>query len=727
MAKHKGTTRSNGAYNHLCKRYFENTRAKLKASSQEEHYRVLDSLYDPEVASTLKDRFAAGYETEPASFNMQCARYDYTLQKMKLREKGTLTYLPRMITSMADIMPRSEIPATFFHMNNLIINGGYDEQDQNHILTTAAAIWILDQLQMQDKLDTLYEILLSVEIPGSLFELPVFSHPTYPTELIEQTALLLIHRNDGLYEEGPIGTPLADEWTLTPVLQRPDATDKPLRSAFESLLALLDSEAVSSAAKRYEQKAWDFYRLVLIAEACCNNEKSKYAREIELIQKEIDALYANSQKAKVPPLNPLMVQPTEIPLFGNVQPPAFQQALTPLLQKKRKHQTVINHIDLTQSSLFTSLSLSNDREKYARFLQGIIPKDVEEQLVHFSVADPYETAFALLWLLDSGSLLPWAYYGSLSVAITAKDQLPFNARLCKHKFSPTAFALPSSSAYQHQYLYHQHPDMLDGDNEKVSREFGMNLSQVIYRCTNTLLPRLTSKVEEVQPDELLPLETDKEKMLMSALLNTLNARWLSPLGFGEYQLNSSTGDSDTSTSPVQEAATDTVSAEEYNRLKDELRKIKHNGYDVSLENRKLHQKIDSYETELNLLRTELHDLRTLVFQQQNSIEETQADAQIIFPQLVTKPVISFGGHVSWLNRIRTLLPNVRFISPDTQPNEDLLRNANEIWIQPNCLSHADFYKIINAVRSRHIPVRYFSYSSAEKCAEQLVISMESYH
>lgn len=255
----------------------------------------------------------------------------------------------------------------------------------------------------------------------------------------------------------------------------------------------------------------------------------------------------------------------------------------------------------------------------------------------------------------------------------------------------------------------------------------MNLSQVIYRCTNTLLPRLTSKVDGIQPDELLPLETDKEKMLMSVLLNTLNARWLSPISLDEYQLDSSTGADDTTASPVQEESTDTVSAEEYGRLKDELRKTKRNGYDASLENRKLHQKIESYETGLNLLRTELHDLRTIAFQQQNSIEETRVDAQIFFPQLVTKPIISFGGHVSRLNRIRTLLANVRFISPDTQPNEDLLRNANEVWIQPNCLSHADFYKIINVVRSQHIPVRYFSYSSAEKCAEQLVISLKSCH
>ena len=54
------------------------------------------------------------------------------------------------------------------------------------------------------------------------------------------------------------------------------------------------------------------------------------------------------------------------------------------------------------------------------------------------------------------------------------------------------------------------------------------------------------------------------------------------------------------------------------------------------------------------------------------------------------------------------------------PNADLIRRADVIWIQTNALSHAYFYKIIDEARKHHVPVRYFSYASAGKCAEQLV-------
>lgn len=726
MAKHKGASRANGAYSDLCK-VFESSRASFKTSARHEHNQMLDAVYSPEVAAKLKAKFEMDDEVFSSSFNKLCARYDYTLTKMKLREKGTLTYMSRALSTMADIMPRSEIPVTFFHMNSLIMNGGYDDHDQMHVLTTAAAIWIIDHLQFQDKLDDLYELLLSLDIPGSFLELPYLLHPTYPSELIEQTALLLIHRNDGLYKEEVIGTSLADEWTLTPILQRPTPKDHPLRTAFESLLALLDQEAISAATKRYEQKVWDFYRLAYATEARCNKVKNRHVQEIKRIEKEIDNLYANPQKTVAAYTNPLLAKAPEIPLFGNVLGPAFQQAIFPLMTEKRKHQEAIDHIDYAQSSLFTSLSLNNDREKCARLLSDVLPDELTKQLIHFSVDDPYETAFALLWLLDAGSLIPWAYYGSLSVATTAKDQLPFNARLCRPDLTPSPVSLPPTDAYRHQYPYNQRPDMLDSDSEKVSRDFGMNLSQAIYRCTNTVLPRLTSITDSRQLAELIPLETDKEQMLATALIDTLNAKWLSPLSLKDFHNDSLSQEDDIADTPASEESESVVSSEDYAQLKTELQKSKRNYYDATLENRKLQQKLEASSAEMELMRAELHDLRTIVFQQQNAIEEAPVDPHVTFPQLVSKQVVSFGGHVSWLNRIRMLLPNVRFVSPDTQPNEELMRNANEVWIQPNCLSHADFYKIINVVRSQHIPVRYFSYSSAEKCAEQFVESMKLYH
>ena len=79
----------------------------------------------------------------------------------------------------------------------------------------------------------------------------------------------------------------------------------------------------------------------------------------------------------------------------------------------------------------------------------------------------------------------------------------------------------------------------------------------------------------------------------------------------------------------------------------------------------------------------------------------------------------FGGHDSWAREIKPRLPDVRFVDKDMVPNAELIRRAEIVWIQANAISHAYYYKILDETRKHSIPVRYFSYASALKCAEQL--------
>ena len=80
-----------------------------------------------------------------------------------------------------------------------------------------------------------------------------------------------------------------------------------------------------------------------------------------------------------------------------------------------------------------------------------------------------------------------------------------------------------------------------------------------------------------------------------------------------------------------------------------------------------------------------------------------------------------GGHDSWGKAIKPLFSNVRFIGRDVTPHPDIIKNSDVIWIQTNSMSHKYFYKLIDIVRQNNIPVRYFSYASARKCAEQIVL------
>ena len=49
----------------------------------------------------------------------------------------------------------------------------------------------------------------------------------------------------------------------------------------------------------------------------------------------------------------------------------------------------------------------------------------------------------------------------------------------------------------------------------------------------------------------------------------------------------------------------------------------------------------------------------------------------------------------------------------------MIFHADVIWLQANAMSHGDYHKIMNAARTYGADAQYFSYASAEKCAEQL--------
>ena len=90
----------------------------------------------------------------------------------------------------------------------------------------------------------------------------------------------------------------------------------------------------------------------------------------------------------------------------------------------------------------------------------------------------------------------------------------------------------------------------------------------------------------------------------------------------------------------------------------------------------------------------------------------------VFPYHTTKKHIVFGGHPTWLKAIKPLLPDVRFI--EGQPSSEQVKGAEVVWLQTNYMSHKAFYKIIDIVRSKNIPLRYFTSASATKGAEQVV-------
>ena len=81
----------------------------------------------------------------------------------------------------------------------------------------------------------------------------------------------------------------------------------------------------------------------------------------------------------------------------------------------------------------------------------------------------------------------------------------------------------------------------------------------------------------------------------------------------------------------------------------------------------------------------------------------------------------FGGHDTWRKAIRPMLPDIRFFDREMLPDINAVKGADAVWIQPNALSHPFYYRVIDMARKENIPIRYFGFASARKCAEQLAV------
>ena len=160
---------------------------------------------------------------------------------------------------------------------------------------------------------------------------------------------------------------------------------------------------------------------------------------------------------------------------------------------------------------------------------------------------------------------------------------------------------------------------------------------------------------------------------------------------------------------------------EIEKLKNKYEKNKQGLYKAEKTISELTTAIEKASVEHEKEKQELNDLRELVFALTNDADSAarkDTKTQVAFPYHTTKKHIVFGGHPSWLKAIRPMVPDVKFV--DGVPSTEQIKGADIVWLQTNYLSHKAFYKIIDIVRSKNIPLRYFTSASAAKCAEQVV-------
>ena len=84
-------------------------------------------------------------------------------------------------------------------------------------------------------------------------------------------------------------------------------------------------------------------------------------------------------------------------------------------------------------------------------------------------------------------------------------------------------------------------------------------------------------------------------------------------------------------------------------------------------------------------------------------------------------IVCVGGHQTWAKAMRGFHENVRiFDAEGPTPTENVIKMADALWFQSNCLAHRVFYKVVDIARSNKIPIKYFDYAGHIQCKKQIV-------
>lgn len=710
-------------------------------------------------------------------------RMDMSDPMLRRRIQAVIEYTDRIIERYKNVSGleyehRDDTGNTWIELNFTPATT-YNLIEKHAYLLCAAAIWILDEVLADDS----NRIKLFRILPREDREIdelccaPDFWHVNYDYELVMSVICVLYNRNTDI---APVE--MDDENTERIIINSLTArgehhADVPSRKCFEKLMALIPQESVERAVKSFEELFWlwtdRYFECIAPINAAARDAVDKVngmaddfntvRRELKTAIEEMTNLHETQSKKSKPAFNPLLANP-----FQNLNDPlkASASPISPFSKQSGQDtfsgSPVQKIFEITQrleriSDLHSDAvdKIEDLEHKKAGFTMDVLrmgyirSKDCRERygaevartMKPLRVTNPFEICFALLWLIEHDSDLPWLYGCSCGLMEEVTESLPWGVMEYEEMDDPV---WNPEEDKEEQLSFIEQPKQKKSAGQAVVSDwyerryvpeedelfaFDRSLAQILYEETGCIMPRDMHKYDGRQKAlrkyGISAKETSSLLLLFTALSNAKRAE--RALNFDEHLMQYWDGEDIIDEEKKEEenrALSYDELAEKLKQAQAENNKLRTSLYESEKASREARKELAYAKSSAAMDHRELADLRELIFNQENE-EEYGADVpaadESVFPYDVKKETVIFGGHETWLKAIRPMLSgNIRFMDKDINFNVNVIRNADTVWIQPNAMSHSQYYRIVDAARQYKKPVRYFTYASAAKSAMQVL-------
>ena len=585
-----------------------------------------------------------------------------------------------------------------------------NELDGRYGITAAAALHLLDSLPPEN-LEKAKDLLSQVG-HGDPDLLPIRRDLRFGTDLIRRTAVLIRQRDDATLQDRP--------WFNTATAARvgsSEASDPVTesRALFLAVWDLVPSARKERAARLFEEAVWRYLELICTCHLIYRKAAGEHCRSLNAVLTELNANPFSCKGVQERKFLKRSIE--ELQRVASVSDPEWRTAPPPapittglvarLRYTLRGHreeiirgQTEISSLVRREWKLLRSGLLSN--RNWDPNEETALDRQVLEKLDSFSVEDPFELCFGFLCLLEQGSQIPWLYNPAAVVLQAAGRLLPWTE-------SADPADAPASGT------------VLPPRGDRTESDF----VRAVYRLTETVIPdrtpAMTQRQTLLEETGASPgIALDLARLIQLSRLMAKPA--LPPLP----------------EEPEERAPKETPEQIREREARRTLADLRRKTKDLEARNRDLEAAIreasarSEAEQENGRLavrqvgeeRRELQDLRAMLIRTLQGQEEPDEEAPEAgvsrFPCRTRKRVVVFGGHETWQGLLQNLLPEITIVPAEQQPDRDMIRNADTVWIQIRSFTHKYYFPVINTVRGCSIPVRYFSHGSARLCAEQIL-------
>ena len=688
----------------------------------------------------IKEQFAQAlsiiHKTESTDY---INNTDMDAVRMKRRQKAACSYIEKLqelVTEQLPWMDKDHMIREWGFLNSLPVET-YDSQEFNLNLITAAAIWMLDHIKQGGHIHLAKSLLPPDDGQMDDVNMPTLYDPVHDDSVIRSMVYAISERNRDCTFSGQKARKQAEEdnHVLADIFtaNRLHHQDVPSRARFEALLELIPKADIDQAVSRFEEKLKEailrYYRFRAVYLKKERELDEKRDRLDDRFEAQIGSFAGRERIPKsIAEVSDFMKRPTSA--FGNAVLSNPKDALEYLFYE-------MDTLDRESEKLLRKVtSAATISSKIADCPYALLEHQYGPEgatiLYEFSVDDPYEMCFALLYLFDTDSELPWLYYPGTVVSGYAGRMLPW-AEEDYDELEDSHWAEYYGPDYQRPPSAEnglELPDLYRMDyhyrSSDATLQWKYNLAQLLYQQTGGIMPRNMHRYDDTTRVLKRHGVTGKKLQTQMLLCMSLLGEGFTQTAGEGLGIDWDWDDEPSTQNDGLEADDAAASAEADSRIAElqaEIKRMKTLAANAEQDLRNQRKEYDALLRRFQSDHRELAELREILFSQENETEaklEPEAE-EIELPYTLVHSTVIFGGHDTWAKAIRPKLQgSVRFVDRNNmKPDADLIRHADMVWIQPNCISHAVYYKIISVARTYNKPFHYFKFASAEKCARQL--------